>query len=306
MTPVSLPLCANYVMIIQLLVNGLVTGCAYALIAMGFGLIYNTTRTFHFAHGAVYTLSVYLFYTLSYSLSWSFPIALTLAIGAIALFGIIIDELIYSPLAKRKSSLLVQLLSSIGLYTVLINLIALIYGNEGTALTSELQPTYAAGPIVITKIQIVTILVFVLIFTTITLALKWTRLGKMVRAMRDDPDLISAMGVKPQTVRRLVFSIGSSLAGVAAILTGLDVGIDPHIGIPAFLNAAVAVIIGGVGNFKGAALGALVLGILQSLVIFQTSTRWQETVTFTLLILFLLFRPEGILSRRRRIEEAAV
>src|SRR5204862_31594 len=121
--------------------------------------------------------------------------------------------------------------------------------------------------------------------------------------MRDDPELVSAIGINPRIVRRIVFGLGSCIAGIAAILTGLDVGIDSNIGMAAILNGAVAVIIGGVGVFEGAAMGALLLGLLQSLAIWKVSARWQDTVTFVVLIFFLLIRPEGILGTRRRTEE---
>jgi branched-chain amino acid transport system permease protein len=291
-------------MITQLLANGIVAGCAYALVAHGFALIYNTTRTFHFAHGAVYTLAAYLFYTMRNL--WSLPLfpAMALTLGLVAIFGILIDEMIYKPLVKRSSSLLIQLLSSLGLYIVIVNFIAMIYGNETKVLSPGVQPTYSIGSLILTQIQVATAIAFIALFSGLIILLKKTRLGKIIRAMRDDPQLVSVMGINPRRVRRVVFALGSALAAVAAMLLGLDVGVDPNIGMAAVLNGAVAVIIGGVGIFTGAALGALLLGILQSLAIWQASARWQDMVTFLVLILFLLFRPEGILGVRRRIEEA--
>jgi len=150
------------------------------------------------------------------------------------------------------------------------------------------------------------VVVAVVLFIGLVLLLRKTRLGQQLRAMRDDPELVTVIGLNPRTLRRVVFGLGSALAAVAAILLGLDVDIDPHIGLAAVLNGAVAVIIGGVGRFEGAALGALVLGLLQSVAVWQTSARWQEAVTFGVLILFLLFRPQGILGKKRRVEEATV
>jgi branched-chain amino acid transport system permease protein len=293
-------------MLIQLLANGIISGCTYALVALGFGLIYNTTRTFHFAHGAIYTLSVYLFYTF-FNL-WKFPLlaAFILALILIAMLGILVDQILYIPLVKRGSSLLIQMLSSLGFYIVLVNLIAMIYGNETKVLSPGIQPTYNIGSVILTRIQVATGITFVLLFVGLAIILKKTNLGKLIRAMRDNPQLISVLGINPRKIRLLVFSIGSALAAFAAILMGLDVGVDPNIGMAAILNGAVAVIIGGIGNFEGAALGALLLGILQSLAIWKISSRWQEAITFLVLILFLLFRPEGILGKRRRIEETAI
>ena len=117
-------------MLAQLLANGLVTGCGYAIVALGFAFIYNTTRVFHFVHGAIYVLSAYLLYTL-YSV-WHVPIVVALIAVPLlaALIGVLVDEVLYRPLVKRGSSLLIQMLSSLGLYIVLVNVIAMVYGNE--------------------------------------------------------------------------------------------------------------------------------------------------------------------------------
>lgn len=293
-------------MVLQLLANGIVSGCSYALVALGFALIYNTTRTFHFAHGGVYTFSVYIFYTFSNLWKFPFVIAFVFTLILSAILGLIIDEIIYQPLVKRRSSLLIQLLSSLGLYMVIINFIAMIYGNETKVLSPGIQPAYSFGSLILTQIQIIIALTFMVLFVLLMVFLKKTSLGITIRAMRDDPQLVSVMGINPRRVRWVVFTLGSMLAAVAAVLSGLDVGIDPNIGMAAILNGAVAVIIGGIGIFEGAALGAFLLGILQSLVIWQTSARWQEMITFIILILFLLFRPQGILGVRRRIEEVTV
>lgn len=292
-------------LVFQLLLNGLVTGCAYALVALGFALIYNTTRIFHLAHGAVYAVAAYLFY--SFYVLWSVPLigAVLLTVGLAVILGILIDEVIHVPLDERDSSLLIHLLSSLGLYIAFVNVIAMIYGNQTKVLSSGVQSTYSAGGVILTEVQVATVGVAVVLFIGLVVLLRKTRLGQQLRAMRDDPELIAVMGLNPRLIRRVVFGLGSALAAVAAILLGLDVGIDPHIGLAAVLNGAVAVIIGGIGLFEGAALGALVLGLLQSMAVWQASARWQEAVTFSVLILFLLFRPQGILGKQRRVEEAA-
>jgi branched-chain amino acid transport system permease protein len=292
-------------LVVQLLANGLVTGCAYALVALGFALIYNTTRIFHLAHGAVYAVAAYLFY--SFHVLWGLPLvgaALLTVVGA-AVLGVLIDEVIHVPLDEQDSSMLIHLLSSLGLYIALVNIIAIFYGNQTKVMSPGVQETYTAGGAILTEVQIATVAVAVVLFVGLALLLRKTRLGQQLRAMRDDPELVSVMGLNPRLIRRVVFGLGSALAAVAAILLGLDVGIDPHIGLAAVLNGAVAVIIGGIGLFEGAALGALVLGLVQSLAVWQASARWQEAATFAVLILFLLFRPQGILGTQRRVEEAA-
>lgn len=292
-------------MLPQLLANGIVTGAAYALVALGFALIYYTTRVFHFAHGAVYTLSAYLFYSflnlcgLPSFLSW------ILTLISIAAVGIIIDEIVYSPLVERRTSTLVPMISSLGLYIVIVNSIAMFYGNETKIITPGVQDTYTIGVIILTKSQILTLMISIICIAATFIFMNTTGLGKTIRAMRDDAELLSVSGINPRMVRMAVFSAGSALAGISAILTGMDVGFDPQIGTLAVLNAAVAVIIGGIGIFEGAIVGALLLGIIQSLTVWVASARWQETITFAVLILFLIFRPDGLIGRRRRVEEAA-
>ena len=287
----------------QILVNGIIAGLAYGLFALGFGLAYNTTRIFNFAHGAIYTLAAYCFYTCYVLFGWPVLLAAVLSLGIAAVAGILVDEIVYRPLIERNAPMLIPLLSSLGLYTVIVNLIAAIHGSENKTLSPGLQPVYTFGPIILTRIQIIIVVVFSILFTTLLLVLKRTNLGKIIRAMRDDPELLSAMGVSQSFVRMIAFGIGSAFSAFAAILLALDVGIDPNIGMAALLSGAVAVIIGGVGIFEGAALGALTLGILQSLITWQFSSRWTEAIAFVTLIVFLVFRPEGIVGTRRRVDE---
>lgn len=274
--------------------------------ASGFAVIYNTTRTFHFAHGAVYTFSAYVFYT-SGTL-WGWPVWLVVAgtLAAASLLGVAVNEVIYRPLLERNSSSLVRLLSSLGAYIIIVNLIVMIYGSEVKVPVTVLRPElYTWGGISLSAMQLATAASCVVIFLALVLLLRATRLGRLIRAMRDDPELVSALGISPWNVRRVIFALGSALAGMAAVLKGLDVGVDPNSGMAAFLGGAIAVIIGGVGVFEGVILSGLLVGIIQSFAVWNLSAQWQDTVTFLLLILFLLFRPQGILGRRRRAEEAA-
>ena len=293
-------------MLWQLLANGLVNGCLYAVMALGFALIYNTTRIFHIAQGAVYTAAAYLCYLFLIQLRWPLTLSIGVALALTGFLGACAEWFVYAPLERRKASLLVALLSSLGLYIVMINLIALFFGNETKILRPGVEATYHIGSVVLTRIQIAQVIAAVLLVPWLLLFIRDTRWGKMIRAVRDNPVLAMVMGVDLHAVRLMVFVIGSVLGGVAAILSALDVGMDPYVGMPALLVAAVAMIVGGVGTFGGAVVGALLLGILQSLVIWQVSARWTDALTFGLLILFVLFRPQGLLGGRRRLEETSV
>lgn len=292
-------------LLFQLLVNGLINGCLYALVAVSYALIYNTTRVFHIAHGAAYTLGAYLCFYFLVRRAWSLWAASVTAILLCALFGALMEWLLYAPLLKRRASHLVAFLSSLGLYTAAVNLIALAFGNETQVLRSGVAPAVMAWGIILTKIQIAQALIAGALVAALLLALYRSGWGRIIRAVRDNPVLASVMGINLFAVRTAVLAVGSALAGVGAILSAVDVGMDPHIGMPALLTAAVALIIGGVGTFGGPALGGLFLGLLQAVVVWQFSARWTEAVTFAVLILFLVFRPSGVLAPRKRLEEQA-
>jgi len=290
-------------MLIQLLANGFVSGCVYALVALGFAFIYNTTRIFHLAHGAVYTAAAYFFYLFSITFKWPLLASLVTGVLLTAILGFIINFLVYEPLARRKASLLIFLLSSIGVYTVIINIIAMFFGNETKILRPGIEKTYQLGSVILTKIQMAEIFSFLILIPIAFILLQKTSWGKQIRAVRDNPQLAIVMGINTQWIRYSVFVFGSILAGVGAILIAMDVGMDPHVGMPMLLMAAVAVIIGGVGTFGGAVLGAFLIALLQSLVIWQISARWVDAITFLILIIFLIFKPEGLLGQRKRLEE---
>jgi len=291
--------------LLQLVANGLVTGCLYALVASGLGLIYNTAKVFHFAHGAIYTAAAYLCYALLIRLDWPLALAIGLAVLLTAFLGVLTEVIVYAPLARRRASPLVALLSALGLYVAIVNLIALLFGNETKVLRPGAEATLHLGPVILTRVQVAQLITALLLLLLLLIFLRTTTWGRMIRAVRDNPTLAMVMGVNVGAARLLVFALGSALAGVAAILSALDVGMDPYVGMPALLAAAVALIVGGVGTFEGAVVGALLLGLLQGLVIWQVSARWTEATTFSLLILTLLVRPQGLLGERRRVEEAA-
>lgn len=290
---------------LNLLINGIVTGCGYALVAIGFGLIYGTTRIFHFAHGAVYTTSAYLFYWLSEQAGLAAPAAAVTAVALAALLGVLIDVLFYRGLIRRDASLPVLLLSSLGLYTIAVNVIALFFGSGTVVFVKEAGHVLRWGLFTITAYQGLTFAVFLLLYGTLAVVLMKTNVGRLIRATRDSPELVSAMGYNLRHVHWAVFSLGSAFAAVAAILQSLDFGLTPHIGMSALLTAAVAVILGGIGHFRGAVAGAFTLGILQSVVAWEFSSKWVDAVAFAALIVFLLYRKEGVFTRLRRVEEHA-
>lgn len=291
-------------LLLQLLANGLVIGCNTALSALSFALIYNTTRTFHVAHGATYIVSAYASYFFLIQMQWSILAAFPLAILLGTVCGIAMEIGVYAPLARRNASMLISLISSLGLYVAVVNVVALLFGNDTKLLRPGVEVVYRIGPVLFSRIQIVQIISAAIILPTSVYLLKLTAWGKTIRAVRDDASLANLLGINVPAVRVWVFALGSSLAAIAAILTAMDVGVDPQAGMPVLLTAAVALIVGGVGTFQGPIVGGFFLGILQSVVIWSLSVRWSNAVTFGLLIAFMLFRPSGLVGHRRRLEES--
>lgn len=286
-------------MLSQVLVNGVVAGAGYGLVALGFGLIYATTRFFHFAHGAIYTCGAYLAYLLVVWFGLPLLLSLLLSVLLSCLLGILIEVGIYRPLRKNESSSLVLLLASLGTFVVLQNLISLIFGDATrtlrTGLVQEGLEIFGAR---ITPIQITIILSSVLLFIATSLVLKYSRAGKAIRAVANDPELAKVAGIDSDKAILLTFAIGSGLAAVAAILVSFDVDMTPTMGFNALLMAVVAVIIGGVGSIPGAALGGLLLGMAQHLGVWKISAQWQDAIAFTILLAFLIFRTQGFFGRK--------
>ncbi|KDA52836.1 hypothetical protein EG19_10890, partial [Thermoanaerobaculum aquaticum] len=211
-------------MLLQFLANGLVNGCIYALMALGFALIYNTVKVFHIAHGAVYTAAAYVCFALHVQLRWPLVTSVMAAVGAAAFLGTIIELCLYAPLARRNASPLVALLSSLGLYVALVNVIALVFGNETKVLRPGIEKTYQFSNVILTRIQLAELITALVLLPILVLFLRGTLWGKVIRAVRDNPTLAQVLGINLAKVRMAVFAMGSALAGLTAVVVALDVG----------------------------------------------------------------------------------
>jgi branched-chain amino acid transport system permease protein len=289
-------------LLLQFLVNAIVAGSIFALVALGFGLIYNCSRIFHFAHAGVYTASAYVLYFVVARLHWNLIAGLAAGVAFAAVLGIGLERYVYAPLRRQKASPTVILVSSIGATTVIVNVVAAAFGNEGQTLFPGPGTSLQLGTARLTQIQVVQMAVSLTACAVLVVVLKTTQFGRMVRALADDPPLLSALGVDAQKMTTAVFAIGSAFAGVAACLVAVDMGMDPYGGLAMLLTGAVAVILAGLRRIEGAVVGAFVLALVQSLTVYQVSARWEQSVTFVILIVALLFRPTGLLKRVARVD----
>lgn len=283
----------------QLLVNGLVAGAIYALVAMGFSLIYGTTRFFNLAHGPVAVAGGYGVFLFSGLLQWPLSVGIILGILFAGVFGWGLDKLVYLPLRRRKASGMILLVASLGLFTVIPSMLAIAFGTSFHNLASgSTITTLHLGSVLFTHVQLLGVLASLVVFMGLMLAFRLTRLGRAVRAVSDDEEVAKIIGINTNRIIAVTFFVGSAIAGVAGVLTGFDTGLQPATGLALLLKGVIAAIVGGIGSVPGALLGGFLVGVVENLGIWQIGAEWKEAIAFILLILFLIFRPEGIIKRR--------
>lgn len=286
-------------MICQLFVNGLISGATYSLIALGFALIYQTARFFHFAHGAVYAFGAYFAYLFAIQLGVNRIIAFPIACVATAMLGILLELSVYRPMRKKGSTYLTLLIASLGLYVVLQNVIAMAWGDgTKTMRTWEVLEGHLFLGARITNTQIVIITSSIALVALMALIVTQMKFGKSLRALANDPELARLSGINSDRYILYAFAIGSCLAAVASIMISFDTDMTPTMGFNALLMGVTAVIVGGIDSLPGAALGGLLIGLAQNLGVAVLPSQWQDTIAFGILILFLLFRPYGILGKK--------
>ena len=288
-------------MLLQFLINGLITGLMYALASLGYALVYNTTRIFHIALAALYVISAYIFWQLA--VVFNFPVLLGIVISAIitALISLGIERFVYFPLFKSKASLNIILVSSIGVFTVLTNVVAMYWGNETKTFSSEIGKVYTIGELIVTGKQVLQFFGAFAVIIVFFLFLNRSKIGLRIKAVRDDAELYQVLGFSLSNIRTIVFAVSGVMISIASSLSAWDIGLDPYVGMPILLNAIVALIIGGQGRFESCIIGGITLGILQALVVWQWSAQWQEAITFVVLIVFLFFRPQGFIGEKSRV-----
>lgn len=288
-------------MIIQILINSLINGLLLALVAMGFHIIFSATKIFHIAHGGIYIIGAYFYL-------WSSPVVgvasgIILSVVFAFLLGVLIEWSVYKPLLKKSSNENIALISSLGVYIIIINVVALLFGNETKILDNTIRESLTFGEIIITRPQVWQLIFALPLIALFLTFIKVTGYGLKIRAISDNPVLARVTGIKTQNIRYIVFGIGSVMAISAALLKGFDTGIDPYSGMAITLSAAVVVIIGGSSSLYGTILASIMLAIVQNFTEFFLSAQWKDTVTFTILIIVLLWRTEGILQFNVRVDE---
>ena len=290
---------------LQQLVNGITWGSVYALIALGYTMVYGILRLINFAHGDVYMLGAFVGL---YAATWlragenpSFGHALLVLLAAMAvcgLIGVVIERAAYRPV--RKSSRLAALITAIGVSLLLENGGILLFGPDPRFFPQIIAPKIISlgGGVTISNQQIIILGVSLALMFALRFIVLHTRVGKAMQAVSYSHTAASLMGISVDRIITFTFGLGSALAAAGGILYALNYpSIDPLMGVMPGLKAFVAAVLGGIGNIPGAVIGGLVMGIAEVLVTGYLSPTYRDAIAFVLLIVILLVRPTGILGK---------
>ncbi|MFW6151961.1 MAG: branched-chain amino acid ABC transporter permease [Verrucomicrobiota bacterium] len=292
-------------LLLQLVVNGLVNGAMYAVLAVGFGVVWRSLKVFHIAYAGLYVLCAHFFWLLAAKTALGVVPALVISLALAGISGWLLELAVYRPFYKKKASNGAVLIASLGVFIVIENSLAMWLGDELHAIPRDAITPWVLGSIVGSSLQVLQFVVGVSVIGFLMVSVRCSNTFKALWAMGDQPRLVSVLGLPLYLLRSLALILSTILVCVAASLITLDTGTDVHMGMSYLLIAAVAVLIGGRDSLAGWVCGAFLLALLQSVVIWQFSARWTDLVTFGLLIVILIFRPQGLFNSRKRVEEPA-
>ena len=299
----------QFLYFIQQMFNGVTLGSTYALIAIGYTMVYGIIGMINFAHGEVYMIGSYVSFIVIAALmmmgidtTWLMIAAgFVMAVIISSAYGWSIERVAYRPV--RSSKRLIALISAIGMSIFLQNYVSLTQGSRDLALPSLITGQWTLGEsngfaATLSTMQLVIWVVTFLTMLALTLFIRYSRMGRACRACAEDLKMASLLGINTDRVISLTFVIGAAMAAVAGVLLGQFYGsINPFIGFMAGMKAFTAAVLGGIGSIPGAMIGGLVLGIAEALTSAYLSTEYKDVVSFALLIVVLLVMPTGILGR---------
>ena len=282
---------------IQTLISGLSLGSIYALIALGYTMVYGIAKMLNFAHGDIIMIGAYAGIIAVGQMNLPPLAAVLLSILICALLGVLIEPLAYKPL--RQAPPLSVLITAIGVSYFLQNLALILFGSQQKAYpTLAVMSHYTIGGVTVDGISILTLLVTAVIMVVLTFFINKTRLGKAMRAVSEDKAAASLMGISVNGTITLTFAIGSALAAVASIFYGMSyVYIKPTTGAMPGIKAFTAAVFGGIGSVPGAMLGGILLGVIEQLSKTYISALWSDAIVFGVLVLVLVVKPTGLLGK---------
>jgi branched-chain amino acid transport system permease protein len=289
--------------ILQQIINGLSLGAIYALIALGYTMVYGVLRLINFAHGDVYMLGAFAGYYIANALNMDAnpsvlgAIVVTIgAMGVCAIIGILIERLAYRPV--RHHARLTSLITAIGVSLLLEYGGQVVFGATPRFFPQMIRSeTYTLGPVQITNQNLLIIVVSLIVMFGLEYIVHQTKIGKAMRATSFNLSVARLMGINTDFIIAFTFALGSALAAAGGVMVALAIPrIDPLMGLMTGLKAFVAAVLGGIGNIPGAMLGGMLIGLMETWIAATAYSTYRDAVAFAVLILILLFRPAGILG----------
>lgn len=280
------------------IINGINAGSIYALIALGYTMVYGIVQLINFAHGDVLMMGAY-FGLLSYTM-WKVPfwLAIIVAMVVCAVLGVLIDRVAYKPL--RQAPKISALITALGVSMFLENIFRVIFGAEPRKMPTPdfLNHTVTLGSVSISYVMILTVTLSLVCMVALQGIVKKTKTGKAMRAVSEDLEAAKLMGVNVDKIISLTFAIGSALAALGGVLYSISYyQAEPYMGMMPGLKAFVAAVLGGIGLLPGAVLGGFALGLIENIAKAWISSSWANAISFSMLILILLLKPAGILGK---------
>lgn len=288
-------------LLVQQLVNGLAVGSIYALIALGYTMVYGTIKLINFAHGDVYMMGAFIGYFAVMVLKMNVFVALLVAMVACAVLGVVIERVAYKPL--RKSTRVAALITAIGVSYLLENVMSYFFGAESRPFPSDFgTETFTLfGDVSVNGKQILIFGVTVVLMALLQFIVRYTKMGKAMRAVAVDEQAAQLMGIDVDGVISFTFALGSSLAGIAGVLVGVYYNtISTTMGITVGLKAFVAAVLGGIGSIPGAMVGGYLIGLLETMVSFFGYSPYRDGVVYFLLFIILIVLPAGLFGKNVR------
>ena len=284
----------------QQLINGISLGSIYALIALGYTMIYGIIKLINFAHGDIYMIGAYFGFFATTQLGVGFIPAIIIAMAGAAVVGIIIERIAYRPM--RNAPRIAILITAIGVSFLLEYGMILFVSPQPRTFPAVFTPTvYHMGPLVANSQQLVILISAIILMVTLSYIVNSTKAGKAMRAVSFDADAARLMGINIDKVFCMTFALGSALAAAGGVLVGVYYNsIDPLMGMMPGLKAFVAAVLGGIGIIPGAMMGGIILGIVEAMVSGFLSSTFRDAAAFGILILILLYKPAGLLGKNIR------
>ena len=282
---------------LQQLINGIHVGSIYALIALGYTMVYGIIKLINFAHGDIIMMGAYFTFVCIVTFNLPIGVALITPVILCLLSGILIERVAYKPL--RNSPRLSALITAIGVSFLLENVFFKKFGQNPIPFPQIINPSpISLGPLQISRITFITVLISILLMILLDLFIKKTKPGKAMRAVSEDPGAAQLMGINVNSTISLTFATGSALGAVGGILYSIAYPlIDPFMGVMPGLKAFVAAVLGGIGIIPGAMLGGFIMGIAESLTKGYISSQLADAVVFGILIVVLSLKPSGLLGK---------